>query len=180
MSYCAYCALRSEDDLHRKYHDERYGFPVSGDNELFGRLIMEINQAGLSWDTILKKEDSFRKAYVHFDIRKIADFNEVDEQRLLSDAGIIRNRLKIKAAIHNAKRVIEFTDEFGSFEAWLTFHHPKSHDEWNKLFKKTFKFVGAEIVKEFLMSTGYLSGAHNDSCPIFEKVKLQSPKWMEK
>jgi len=180
MSYCSFCASRSEDDLHRQYHDDRYGFPVAEDEELFGRLIMEINQAGLSWDTILKKEASLRSAYAEFDFRKIAQFTEEEEFQLMTNAGIIRHRAKIKAAVYNAQKVIELTDEYGSFQEWLSFHHPKTHEEWNKLFKKTFKFVGAEIVKEFLMSVGYLPGAHHENCPIFEKVLLTSPKWMEK
>lgn len=179
MDYCSFCLGRSEDDLHRKYHDERYGFPETDDNELFGRLLLEINQAGLSWDTILKKENSFRNIYHNFQIELISEFNLEDEERLMMDTRIIRNRSKIRASIYNAQRVKEIVGEFGSFSVWLDLHHPKSLDEWNKLFKKTFKFVGVEIVREFLMSTGYLSGAHREDCPIFKKIAALSPKWME-
>src|SRR6187200_891873 len=105
MSYCSAIETMDGDRkvLHKHYHDKFYGFPIRDDNELFGRLIMEINQAGLSWETILKKEAGFRKAYHNFDIRKVSAYGEKDRTRLLADPGIIRNRLKINAAIENAK-----------------------------------------------------------------------------
>ena len=173
MSYCAY--IRSlkpgEQEVHRRYHDTQYGFPLTDDSELFCRLILEINQAGLSWTTILNKQENFRKAYHNFDIRKVASYKEKDFNRLLSDAGIIRNRLKINAAIENAKTVLQLQKEFGSFRKWLDHHHPKGKEDWTKLFKKTFRFTGGEIVNEFLMSTGYLPGAHDKDCPIYSKLK---------
>ncbi|MCP1302042.1 DNA-3-methyladenine glycosylase I [Chryseobacterium sp. S0630] len=183
MSYClAIEGMQPESrkELHKNYHDNYYGYPIHDDNELFGRLILEINQAGLSWETVLKKEDSFRKAYDQFDIQKIADYTEEDRERLLSDPGIIRNKLKVNAAIENAKTIIALQKEFGSFEKWLEHHHPMTLQEWMKLFKKTFKFTGGEIVNEFLMSTGYLKGAHHESCPIHSKVLTQKPLWKEK
>lgn len=183
MSYCDIIEKLSPDErklLHKNYHDNHYGFPIHNDNELFGRLIMEINQAGLSWETILKKETAFRMAYHNFDIKKIADYTEKDMERLLNDAGIIRNKLKINAAIENAKTIIVLQKEYGSFENWLNHHHPKSKEEWVKLFKKTFRFTGGEIVNEFLMSIGYLPGAHSKSCPIHKKIVKTNPKWMEK
>lgn len=170
----------SRKELHKNYHDNYYGFPIHDDNELFGRLILEINQAGLSWETVLKKEESFRKAYDNFDIQKIAAYTEEDRERLLSDSGIVRNKLKVNAAIENAKAIIELQKEFGSFEKWLEHHHPKTLPEWMKLFKKTFKFTGGEIVNEFLMSTGYLKGAHHETCPIHTKVLEQNPLWKKK
>lgn len=170
----------SRKELHKNYHDNYYGFPIHDDNELFGRLILEINQAGLSWETVLKKEESFRKAYDNFDIQKIAAYTEEDRERLLSDSGIVRNKLKVNAAIENAKAIIELQKEFGSFEKWLEHHHPKTLPEWMRLFKKTFKFTGGEIVNEFLMSTGYLKGAHHETCPIHTKVLEQNPLWKKK
>lgn len=170
----------SRKELHKNYHDNYYGFPIHDDNELFGRLVLEINQAGLSWETVLKKEESFRKAYDNFDIQKIAAYTEEDRERLLSDSGIVRNKLKVNAAIENAKAIIELQKEFGSFEKWLEHHHPKTLSEWMKLFKKTFKFTGGEIVNEFLMSTGYLKGAHHETCPIHTKVLEQNPLWKKK
>ncbi len=179
MSYCNFIATITDPqkECHRKYHDTQYGFPLEEDNELFGRLILEINQAGLSWETILKKEANFRKAYHDFNIQKIAAYDDADRIRLLGDAGIIRNRLKINAAIENAKTILQLQKEFGSFAQWLHFHHPKPKEEWVKLFKKTFLFTGGEIVGEFLMSIGYLPGAHLEECPIFKKVLTAKPAW---
>ncbi len=183
MSYCnviEHMQPAERKALHKNYHDHHYGFPIHDDNELFGRLIMEINQAGLSWETILKKEQSFRKAYSKFSIKKIAAYAEADRQRLLGDAGIIRNRLKINAAIENAKTILLLQKEFGSFEKWLEHHHPKSKEEWVKLFKKTFRFTGGEIVNEFLMSIGYLPGAHSDHCPVHKMIVKQKPMWLKR
>jgi DNA-3-methyladenine glycosylase I len=180
MSYCSVIETMQPPErkqLHQNYHDNHYGFPIHDDNELFGRLIMEINKAGLSWETILKKETSFRKAYHNFDLKKIASYSEEDRARLMTDAGIIRNRLKVNAAIENANTILGLQQEFGSFEKWLQFHHPKTKEEWIKLFKKTFRFTGGEIVNEFLMSIGYLPGAHSKNCIIYEKVMKAKPKW---
>jgi DNA-3-methyladenine glycosylase I len=177
-SYCAYCNSHPEDTFNRVYHDTEYGFPLHDDNLLFERLILEINQAGLSWITILKKADNFRKAYHGFDINKIANYADEDVARLLADAGIIRNRLKINAAIVNAQRILELQKEHGSFKGWLDTKRDLSKEEWVKLFKKTFVFTGGEIVNEFLISTGYLAGAHDESCPSYKKVASLRPAWM--
>ena len=177
--YCNYVLLSKGEglDFHKKYHDNYYGFPILDDNELFGRLILEINQAGLNWLTILKKEANFRSAYSDYDIKIVANYGEEDESRLLSDAGIIRNRLKIKAVIYNANVILGLQEEFGSFKNWLDSNSPKTKEEWVKIFKKLFKFTGGEIVNEFLLSTGYLEGAHSKDCPIYEKVMSQKPYW---
>lgn len=180
MSYCDAIPKIKDDlkkELHTRYHDSYYGFPIHDDDELFGRLIMEINQAGLSWEIILKKEQTFRMAYHNFSIQKIARYTDKDKARLMGDAGIIRNKLKIHAAIENAKIILEIQKEFSSFEEWLIQHHPKTKEEWVKLFKKTFRFTGGEIVNEFLMSIGYLSGAHSVGCPIYKKVLEEKPLW---
>lgn len=166
--------------LHQNYHDLQYGFPIADDNELFCRLVLEINQAGLSWETILKKESSFRKAYHGFDIKKVASYTDRDRERLMNDAGVIRNRLKINAAIENAKTILALQKECGSFAAWLAAQHPKSREEWTKLFRKTFRFTGGEIVNEFLMSAGYLPGAHDQDCPVYKKVLKAKPLWTKK
>ena len=176
-TYCQYVLEHPEDELNKNYHDTEYGFPLQDDNLLFERLILEINQAGLSWITILKKADNFRRAYDGFDLETVAGYGEFDRVRLLSDAGIIRNRLKVNAAIENARRILKLKEEYGSFQGWLDAHHPLAINEWVKLFKMNFKFVGGEIVNEFLMSTGYLPGAHDEGCPIYSKVKSQSPPW---
>jgi len=179
-SYCDYCNSHPEDTFNRVYHDTEYGFPLDNDNLLFERLIREINQAGLSWITILKKADNFRKAYHGFDLDKVAAYGDEDVARLLADAGIIRNRLKINAAIVNAQRILELQKEHGSFMGWLDTNRNLSKEEWIKLFKKTFVFTGGEIVNEFLIFTGYLAGAHDETCPSYKKVASLRPAWMRR
>ena len=178
-TYCGALNRMKPEDLavHKIYHDQHYGFPIEDDNELFCRLVLEINQAGLSWTTILKKQESFRKAYHLFNIKKVAAYTEKDVLRLMNDPGVIRNRLKINAAIENAKTILLLQKEFGSFKRWLDHHHPKSRAEWTSLFKKTFRFTGGEIVNEFLLSTGYLPGAHHEACAIYQKVMEKDPAW---
>ncbi len=182
MSYCSVIEYMPEErkSIHKAYHDKLYGFPIHDDNELFCRLVLEINQAGLSWETILKKEATFRKAYHNFNIKKVATYADKDRERLLADPGIIRNRLKVNAAIENAKTILQLQKEFGSFEKWLESHHPKTKEEWVKIFKKTFRFTGGEIVNEFLMSIGYLEGAHSPSCKIHKQILKTKPMWLKK
>ncbi len=172
-SYCAFVSDLPKDDLHKKYHDNQYGFPIESDDELFGRLLLEINQAGLNWITILKKQENFRKAYDQFSIVKIANYNEEDEARLLGDAGIIRNKLKVKAAIHNAQAVLSLQKEHGSFKNWLLKQGKLELKEWVKIFKSHFKFTGPEIVNEFLMSAGFKDGAHDPECRFYKKAKTE-------
>lgn len=173
--------MKPEDQvLHKHYHDFHYGFPIEEDNELLCRLVLEINQAGLSWTTILKKQENFRKAYHDFDIKKVASYKGKDIQRLLNDAGIIRNKLKVEAAITNAQTILSLQKTYGSFKSWLDAHHPKTKEEWTLLFRKTFRFTGGEIVNEFLMSTGYLPGAHEASCPVYKKIIQTKPAWRRK
>lgn len=170
-SYCEYVRDHPEDLYNKAYHDTEYGFPIEDDNRLFERLMFEINQAGLSWITILKKADNFRRAYEGFNLEKVAAYGEADRSRLLADAGIIRNRLKVNAAIENANRILALRAEYGSFKGWLEAHHPQTLDAWTRLFKKTFVFTGGEIVREFLTSTGYLPGAHDPDCPISAVIR---------
>lgn len=175
MTYCEYIETLppgEKRDLHKNYHDNHYGFPLNDDNELFCRLMLEINQAGLNWELVLKKEANFRKAFDNFNIVKVAGYNETDIERLLNDPGIIRNRLKINAAIENARIILRLREEYGSFAKWLEKNNSGDLKEWVKLFKKTFRFTGGEIVNEFLMSIGYLPGAHSPECPVYGKFRL--------
>jgi DNA-3-methyladenine glycosylase I len=174
-----YCQFAPGDPFHGPYHDHEYGFPLQDDNLLFERLILEINQAGLSWLTILKKREGFRQAYDQFDLDAVAAYGEEDRARLLNDTGIIRNRLKVDAAIENARRIVQIQQDYGSFVAWLDHHHPLSKPEWVTLFKKTFRFTGGEITGEFLMSTGYLPGAHAEDCPVYARIAALNPPWMQ-
>jgi len=178
LTYCQYVIAHPEDEYNRVYHDTEYGFPLSTDDLLFERLILEINQAGLSWITILKKKANFRLAYHGFSIDTVAGYDQAERERLLADKGIIRNQLKINAAIDNAKRIQLLQKEFGSFRAWLDVHKHHHKEDWVKLFKQNFKFTGGEIVGEFLMSTGYLQGAHDPDCPVYQHILLLRPAWM--
>jgi DNA-3-methyladenine glycosylase I len=178
FSYCQFVLEPKAHPLHKLYHDTEYGFPSSDERVLFERLILEINQAGLSWETILKKREGFQRAYGGFDVDTVAAYTEPDKDRLLADAGIIRNRLKVEAAIHNARVIQTLRDSHGSFAAWIDAHHPLSKEEWVKLFKKTFRFTGGEIVNEFLMSLGYLPGTHDEDCPVFAQIAKLNPPWM--
>jgi DNA-3-methyladenine glycosylase I len=175
----SYCESAPGDPWHGPYHDTEYGFPTRDDSVLFERLVLEINQAGLSWLTVLKKRAAFRAAFDGFDPAIVAEYGVDDRARLLADAGIIRNRAKVDAAIANAATVVGLQAEHGSFAAWLDAQHPRPVEDWVKLFKKTFRFTGGEIVNEFLTSTGYLAGAHDVSCPVAAEIGALRPPWME-
>jgi DNA-3-methyladenine glycosylase I len=177
-SYCEYVRSPKAHPIHRWYHDHEHGFPVHDDNALFERLVLEINQAGLSWDVVLRKLEHFRRAYSGFDVDAVAAYGEADRARLLADPGIVRNRLKINAAIENARRIVALRANYGSFQGWLEAHHPLRREEWVKRFRQNFVFTGGEIVNEFLMSTGYLPGAHDEDCPIFARIAALRPPWM--
>lgn len=167
----SYCVIARDHPLHGPYHDNEYGFPVTEDDRLFERLVLEINQAGLSWATILKKREAFRHAFAGFDIARVAHFTARERQRLMRNEGIIRNRLKIEAAIENAKRILALGEPFAS---WLERHHPQPKDEWVRLFRKTFVFTGGEITGSFLLSIGLLPGAHDEDCPVYARIRSMS------
>ena len=171
-----YCDIAPGHPVHGPYHDTEYGFPQRAEAVLFERLLLEINQAGLSWETILRKREGFRAAYDGFDVDKVAAYGEADRARLLGDASIIRNRLKVDAAIHNAQVIQKLRDSHGGFVEWLDAHAiedgaPRDKASWVKLFKKTFRFTGGEITGEFLMSLGYLPGAHRPDCPVMRDIE---------
>lgn len=173
----SYCEAAAGHPFHGPYHDEEYGFPVRDDDRLFERLVLEINQAGLSWLTILRKRKAFLAAFDGFSIEWVARFDASREKRLMENPGIIRNRLKIAAAVENARRIVRLRDSHGSFVAWLDEHHPRAKPDWVKLFKRTFVFTGGEITGEFLLSTGYLAGAHEEHCHVFPRVLAARPPW---
>ena len=173
----AYCLAAPSHSLHGPYHDLEYGFPSRDEGVLFERLTLEINQAGLSWLTVLQKRPAFRAAFADFDVDRVAAFDAADIERLMRDAGIIRNRLKIEAVIANARRIQDFRGSHGSFDTWLRAHHPRPLAEWTRLFRQTFRFTGGLIVGEFLMSLGYLPGAHEPSCPVYGRILQLAPPW---
>ncbi len=165
--------------MHGRYHDQEYGFPSTDENVMFERLVLEINQAGLSWLTILKKRSAFRAAFADFEVDRVAAFGPADIDRLLADSGIVRNRLKIEATIENARHIQTLRQSHGSFVGWLEAHHPQSPEDWTRLFRQSFRFTGGQIVNEFLMSLGYLPGAHVPDCPVFARILEHSPPWAQ-
>lgn len=166
----SYCLAAPGHPIHGPYHDTEYGFPLRDDNGLFERLVLEINQAGLSWLTILKKREAFRAAYHGFDPHIVARYGEAERTRLLADAGIIRNRLKVDAAMHNAKQIVAIITSHGSFATWLDAQGELTKEQWVTRMKQEFKFMGGEIVGEFLMSIGRLPGAHTPDCPVGRRL----------
>jgi DNA-3-methyladenine glycosylase I len=172
-----YCDLAPGHPFHGPYHDHEYGFPVDDEAVLFERLALEINQAGLSWLTVLKKREALSRAFEGFTVDRVAAYGEAERARLLDDAGIIRNRRKVEAVIHNAGVIQALRVDHGGLRGWLEHHHPLAHGDWVRLFRRTFRFTGPEIVGEFLMSTGYLAGAHRDDCPVQARVLAAGPAW---
>lgn len=173
-----YCDVAPGDPIHGPYHDREYGFPLTDEAALFERLALEIFQAGLSWLIVLRKRPTMVRAFDGFDVDRVAAYGEPDVARLLADAGIIRNKLKVAAIIENANVVAGLRASRGGFAGWLDAQHPLAKDDWVKLFKNTFRFTGGEIVGEFLMSTGYLPGAHRPDCPVFSQIAALAPPWM--
>jgi len=176
-----YCDIAPGHPVHASYHATEYGFPQREEAVLFERLLLEINQAGLSWETILRKRAGFRAAYDGFDVDAVAGYGAADRARLLGDAAIIRNRLKVDAAIHNAQVIRSLRDSHGGFADWLDAHvtddgTPRDKTSWVKLFKRTFRFTGGEITGEFLMSLGYLPGAHRPDCPVMQDIARRKRK----
>ena len=166
----AYCKSAPNNPIQAFYHKNEYGFHTTDERVLFERLSLEIMQAGLSWDIVLKKRKSLNKAFHRFKPAKVATYKAAHIKRLLADEGIIRNRLKCEAIIANAQIVLDMRKTHGGFSKWLDAHHPRSKPAWVKLFKQTFKFTGGEITGEFLMSLGYLPGAHWKGCPVYTVI----------
>jgi DNA-3-methyladenine glycosylase I len=173
----AYCLAAPGHPVHGPYHDSEYGFPAADEAVLFERLTLEINQAGLSWLTVLQKRPAFRAAFAGFDVDRVAAFGQDDLARLLADRGIVRNRQKIEAVIANARRIQELRGSHGSFHRWIEAHHPRSPADWTRLFRQSFRFTGGLIVGEFLMSLGYLPGAHEPTCPVYARIAALAPPW---
>ena len=172
-----YCRAAPSHPLHGPYHDQEYGFPAEDESLLFERLVLEINQAELSWLTVLQKREAFRAAFANYKVDRVAAFDERDVARLLADAGIVRNRLKVAAVIDNARVIQQLRQSHGSFHAWLEAHHPLPLEEWTRLFRRTFRFTGGLIVQEFLLSLGYLPGAHEPDCPVYARILPLAPPW---
>jgi DNA-3-methyladenine glycosylase I len=170
---CSWCG---KDALYVAYHDQEWGVPLHDEQKLFEFLILEGAQAGLSWLTILKKRDAYRKAYYQFDIEKVARFNSRSIERLMNNPGIVRNRLKIEASINNARAFIEVQNEFGSFDKfiWQYVDHQPIQNQWKRLRdipaltreseqmskdlqQRGFRFVGPTICYAFMQAVGMVN-----------------------
>lgn len=172
-----YCDSAPGHPLHGPYHDTQYGFPLTDEALLFERLSLEIFQAGLSWEIVLKKRPTTAAAFHGFAVDRVAVYRARDIARLLKDSGIIRNRLKVESIVENAKRLRAIRESHGGFAGWLDHHHPRAKDDWVKLFRQTFRFMGGEVVNEFLMSIGYLPGPHREDCPVYKRIQRLRPPW---
>lgn len=196
---CFWVRNAPEDYVH--YHDHEWGFPVDDDHRLFEKICLEGFQSGLSWLTILRKRDNFRKAFAGFDYRKVARFNERSVERLLQDAGIVRHRGKIEATINNAKRAVELVEEFGSIAAYVWRFEPDASSRPKKLTeaklrtmstspesvamskdlkKRGWRFVGPTTVYAFMQAMGLVND-HTDGCPqrdmaLKARKKFKTPK----
>jgi len=186
MNRCAWCG---EDPLYVNYHDTEWGVPVFDDQKIFEYLILETFQAGLSWITVLKKRENFRKAFDNFDYLKIAAYDEKKLESLINDAGIIRNRLKIKASVINAQNFIKVQNEFGSFAKyiWGYVNHQPLINHWKNmselpatsaisdqlskdLKKRGFKFVGSTVIYAHMQATGMVND-HVTDCFRHKELK---------
>ena len=172
------CAWGLSAPEYVRYHDEEWGWPSAEEIPLFEKLCLEGFQSGLSWLTILKKREAFHEAFDGFEIRRVARFTAARRERLMKNAAIIRNRQKIEAAVENGRRIQKLQKTHGSFKSWLDAQHPLTKAEWVKLFKSHFVFTGGEITGEFLLSTGYLPGAHVEHCPVYAKILVARPPWL--
>ena len=183
------CAWAGDDPVYHRYHDKEWGVPLHNDKKLFEFLILEGMQAGLSWITILKKRDAFRKAFDNFDCNKVAKYNKAKTDRLMQDAGIIRNRLKIDGAVKNAQAYLRVREEFGTFNRYLWGYVdftpiqnsrkslqevPAKTDLAEKLSKdlkkRGFTFVGPTIVYAMMQATGMVND-HTTDCFRHAEVK---------
>ena len=178
----------AKTDLYVHYHDTEWGVPVHDDRKLFEFLVLDAAQAGLSWQTVLLKRENYRKAFDNFDARKIAAYDQRKIKRLLADSGIIRNRLKVNAAIQNAKAFLVIQQEFGSFDSYVWRfvngkpikrkrgapvlpYTPESDALSRDLIKRGFKFVGSTICYSFMQAVGMVND-HDPSCFRYREVQL--------
>ena len=186
MKRCEWC---ESSEMYMEYHDKEWGVPVFDDQKHFEFLVLESAQAGLSWITILKKRENYRKAYDNFDPQKVARYTDAKKAKLLSDAGIVRNRLKVEASISNAKKFLEIQKEFGSFSnfIWSFTNGKPVVGKWKNLSeipaktelsdiislnlkKRGFKFLGSIIIYSHLQATGIIND-HVIDCFRYKEIK---------
>jgi len=183
------CSWAENDEKMTKYHDEVWGRPVHDDQKLFAKLSLDLMQAGLSWRTILYKQENFERAFDDFSIEKVASYDEAKYEELMQDAGIVRNRLKVRAIINNASRILEVQKEFGTFDAYLWgFTDGKTvKNQWKSideipassplsnaiskdLKKRGFRFVGTTIIYAFMQAVGLVND-HLTDCFCYLEIE---------
>ena len=193
MNRCPWCG---KDELYVKYHDEEWGVPVHDDKKHFEFLVLESAQAGLSWLTVLKKRENYRKAYDNFDVNKVSQYDENKFEELIQNAGLIRNKMKIASSINNAKLFIEIQKEFGSFDKyiWSFIDNNAVVNYWNdisevpatsefstkvskNLKSRGFKFLGSTIIYAHLQATGLIND-HLVSCFRHDEVQDRVKTWV--
>jgi DNA-3-methyladenine glycosylase I len=172
-----YCEVAPGHPVHDAYHEHEYGVPSRDDAVICERLALEIFQAGLSWELVLRRREGIRAAFGGFAPVHVAGLGDEDRARLVADVRLIRNRRKIDAIITNAGVMCGLIDQYGSVAEWLDAHHPRERPEWVRLFGGTFRFTGPEVTNEFLMSLGYLPGAHAATCPVYSRIVALGPPW---
>ena len=187
------CGWSISDPLMIDYHDTEWGVPVHDDRKHFEMIVLDGAQAGLSWQTVLRKRESYREAFDNFDPKKVARYNEKKIRELLNNPGIIRNRLKVNSAVVNAKAFLEVTDEFGSFDKyiWQFVGHRTIHNEWKSLKelpaktsvsdamskdlkKRGFNFVGSTICYAYMQAAGMVND-HTTECFRHKELRRGSP-----
>jgi DNA-3-methyladenine glycosylase I len=173
-----YCDLAPGHPIHGPYHDLEYGLPQTADDVLLERLSLEIMQAGLTWELVLRRREGLRAAFDDFHVESVAAYGEEARGRLLADPRIIRNRRKVDAIVENARRMLELRPEYGSLHGWLAAQHPLDLAGWVRVMKRRFVFMGPEVCREFLVSLGWLPGAHRPNCPVYERLAAMAPPWL--
>ena len=173
----SYCESSKKHEALRRHHDFEHGRPERDSARLLEFLALEIFQAGLNWRLVLEKREALRQAFFHFAPARLAACGQREIRLWMANKDIIRNRLKLQAMIYNAQRVQNWKEGGGGFADWLERHHPQPPPEWVKIFRKQFRFVGPEIVREFLTGTGFLPGAHQPDCPRYAEILALHPPW---
>lgn len=168
-TYCQFVRAGRAGKLLTDYHNEEYGVPVRDESVLFERLTLETFQAGLSWEIVLKKRSGLFEAFKQFNADQVAAFGPDEIETVVQNPRVIRNRRKIEAAVYNAKAIIQMREQFGGFDRWLDLQIQNEQEDWVSAFRSRFKFMGGEVVGEFLISLGIIPGSHDADCEVGQR-----------
>jgi len=167
-AFCTQAAALPNTDLRRLYHDTEHGLLPNHDDELFGRFLLCVMEAGIGVEAILRKKEWIRRAFANYRLEEIAAFGEQEIEALREDGTIVRNERKIRSIVYNAGAVLELREFSDSWRHWLLEQHPRSTEQWGALFKTHFQLSGGQIFTKFLVGTGFLEGAHTEDCPMYQ------------